>query len=74
MSEPFVHGDSHTPEYTLCGLAVDAFESGDHHESIVFAKHRETVTCEDCRRAIDHARRSFKGYRFILDAKETTNV
>lgn len=63
-----IHGDSQTPEYTLCGLAVDVFESGDHFEPIVLAKNREIVTCEDCRRALDHAKLSFRGYRYVSKA------
>jgi hypothetical protein len=51
-------------EYTLCGLAFDAYESGDHHELVVEARPGELVTCKECRAAIDHARSQFKGYRF----------
>lgn len=47
-------------EYTACGLAFDAYDSGDHSDPIEFAKSGEIVTCADCREAIDHFRKYIK--------------
>jgi hypothetical protein len=49
-------------EFTLCGMAFDAFESGDADEPIVFALSGQPVTCDECKAVIDHVRQ-FKGYR-----------
>lgn len=63
-SDPEVHG--HGPqEHSLCGLAPEAFESGDHDEVVVFAKPGQVVTCTFCRHTIDHVRTHFKGYNAI---------
>lgn len=57
------HADSAiNSEFTMCGVAYDAFDTGDAEEPIVFAKDGETVTCTDCRRVINHAKK-FKSYR-----------
>ena len=48
-------------EMTMCGMAFDAHDSGDSDEPIIFAKSRQRITCDDCRRCIDHARK-FVGY------------
>lgn len=44
-------------EYTICGLAFDAYESGDADCDVRFAAGSETVTCMDCRRAVIEARK-----------------
>lgn len=49
-------------EYTLCGLAFDAYESGDHPEPVIEANPGQIVNCEECRKAIDFAKR-FINYR-----------
>lgn len=49
-------------EYALCGLAFDAFESGDHDTPVIEAKPEQLVTCIECRKSIDHAK-SFINYR-----------
>lgn len=49
-------------EHSLCGMAFDAFESGDAEEPIVFAKKGEIVTCEECRAHIDYVRKNFIRY------------
>ena len=36
------------PEFTLCGDAFDAYESGDSERPIIFAKQGERVNCEQC--------------------------
>lgn len=59
-----IHGRG-LQEYSLCGLAFDAFDTGDHDDPIMFAESGETVTCEQCRRALDQFRASFKGYRAV---------
>ena len=58
-----VHGCGRL-EHSLCGLAFDAFETGDHEEPVVFAKRGEMVTCVSCRAELDHVREFFKGYRY----------
>ena len=50
-------------EHALCGYAADAFESGDADRPIVFAGPGETVTCQECRAAIDWVRETFSKYR-----------
>lgn len=52
-------------EHSLCGLAMDAYESGDHEEPVVFATPGQLVTCSMCRLEIDHVRDSFKRYRAV---------
>lgn len=49
-------------EHSLCGLAPEAFESGDHEEHVVFAQPGDVVTCDSCKREIDHVRGNFDGY------------
>lgn len=44
-------------EYTMCGVAYDAFASGDYHEKILFAEGNEPVTCPRCRAVIMAIRR-----------------
>ena len=51
-------------EHSLCGLAPEAFNSGDHYEPVVFASDLQSVTCTHCRAQIDHVRKHFKGYRY----------
>lgn len=35
-------------EFTVCGMAFDAFESGDADAPIVFAGTRQFITCQEC--------------------------
>ena len=49
-------------EFTVCGIAFDAFASGDVDEETVFAEPGEIVTCPDCQRTIDFMK-TFKRYR-----------
>lgn len=51
-------------EHALCGMAFDAFQSGDADEPIKFAAAGQRVTCEACRRHIDFVRRAYKGYTY----------
>lgn len=44
-------------EYTLCGQAFDAFESGDADEPVREAGPGQRVTCKECRTTIDHVKR-----------------
>lgn len=46
-------------DYTLCGLAQDAFDTGDADEPVVVAQAGELVTCEYCHSVIDHVRATF---------------
>lgn len=64
MSKPAIHALGLTSgfEFTLCGIAFDAHDSGDADEPAVFAVTGQTVDCEDCRRIIDYVK-SFKRYR-----------
>lgn len=52
-------------EYSLCGFAFDAHDSGDSAEPIVFAQAGEQVTCQRCRAQIDHVRNHFRRYRYV---------
>lgn len=49
-------------EFTVCGLAFDAYHSGDADHPVVMAEPGEVVTCEACRRTIDFMK-TFKRYR-----------
>lgn len=40
------------PEFSLCGQAFDAFDSGDADEPFEFAGEGSTVNCEDCIRVV----------------------
>lgn len=62
MASTCKHGEGHA-EFSLCGLAFDAHESGDHDEPVVFAKPGQLVTCPECRQVLDRIRNEFKGYR-----------
>lgn len=62
--KPDICAPSAIAEYTLCGMAFDAHESGDADEPIVMAKRGEIVTCEDCRGVIKYVKRSFKRNRY----------
>lgn len=46
-------------EFSLCGLAFDAFESGDADEPVEFAKSGQKITCEECRDVIQKIRDNF---------------
>jgi len=48
--------NSAVPEYSLCGMAFDAYDPGDAEE-IIFAKSGETITCTGCRKIIADAKR-----------------
>lgn len=69
--------EKHTPEkhgagkseFALCGMAYDAFESGDADGPVVFVAPGELVTCEDCRAVMDNVRSNFKGYRATGEPK-----
>ena len=51
------HNPAGDGEYTMCGLAFDAFDSGDHHEPIIFDDDGEPVTCDECRRIVIEVRK-----------------
>lgn len=40
------------PEFSLCGDAFDAFDSGDASEPYEFAKPGESITCAICCNAV----------------------
>lgn len=42
------------PDFTLCGDAFDAFDTGDAEEQHVEAKKGQTVTCQQCCLVIDN--------------------
>lgn len=48
------HGPTAGGEYTMCGHACDAFDTGDHDVPIEFAEKGEIITCPDCRAVIAH--------------------
>lgn len=51
-------------EYSLCGTAFNAFDSGDVDEPVIFAKTGDTVTCQECRDHLDFIRRCYRRYRY----------
>jgi len=53
-----IHADG-PGEFALCGLAFDAFDSGDVPEKLVYAQAGEKVTCEICRQFISHVYEAF---------------
>lgn len=56
-------------EHSLCGMAFDAYGSGDSYEKIIFATDGETVTCPHCRAHLDYIRSHFRRYRYWLPNK-----
>lgn len=52
MSLKHAMAPRHGAEFSVCGLAYDAHESGDHEEPVVFAGEGETVTCIECRQTV----------------------
>lgn len=42
-----MHNPGHS-EYSLCGDAFDAFDSGDKDEPIIIGKSGDRITCEQC--------------------------
>ena len=64
--------DRHAPgvlaggAFALCGLALDAYESGDAGEPVGMAEDGEVVTCPACRRVIEHVRAYFPGERYAV--------
>lgn len=60
-------------EFTLCGDAFDAFDSGDADEPIVMAKPGQTITCEDCRLIISEVKR-VRQWVAPKDADEPTHT
>jgi hypothetical protein len=57
-----IHASSSIPEFTICGMAFDAFDSGHTDEQIVFAEPGQIVTCIECRREIAWCKR-YIGYK-----------
>lgn len=43
-------------EFTLCGDAFDAFESGDADEPVHFAAPGQLISCPKCREVINHCK------------------
>lgn len=43
-------------EFAVCGLAFDAYDSGDADAPVIFAGEGELVTCRECRRAVTEIR------------------
>lgn len=52
-------------DHSLCGMAPEAFDTGDSVEPIVFARRGEIVTCSTCRAAMDYIRNNFNRYRYV---------
>lgn len=53
-----IHADGPN-EHTLCGLAVDAFDSGDVDAPIRYAKRGAAVSCALCFAMIEHVYSNF---------------
>ncbi|WP_152546267.1 hypothetical protein [Bordetella bronchiseptica] len=49
-------------ERTACGMAFDAFDSGDADEPVEFAQPGQVATCPECRAVVDYFH-SIKKYR-----------
>ena len=56
-------------EHSLCGVAFDAYSSGDWPTEVVFAKAGETVTCPECCAHIDFVRSQYRHYRYVPNDK-----
>lgn len=56
-------------EFAACGLAEDAFSTGDHDsdDEFIEARPRLRVTCPDCCEAIRAWREASKGLRLVPD-------
>jgi hypothetical protein len=54
-------------EHSLCGMAFDAFESGDADAPVVFAQPGEQVTCQECLALIRYVRSAFRRNRYLGD-------
>jgi len=52
-------------EHMLCGLAFDAYESGDEAVPVIQAQNGETITCPHCRRALSEVRAWYRGFCFV---------
>ena len=63
-----LHGEGQQ-EHSLCGMAFDAFDSGDADEPIIFAKSGEVVTCPECRAELDFVRRCYRKYCYAPKAQ-----
>lgn len=60
------HAPGSLADFALCGLALDAYETLVVDEPVLIASRTEVVTCEACRRVIDHVRQSFTArYRYV---------
>ena len=55
-------------EFTVCGLAFDAYNSADADAPVLFAKPGEVVTCSECRKAVKEIRQIKLGH--LRDRKE----
>ena len=71
--KPKICAPSLGTEYTLCGDAFDAYESGDSDAPIVIAKMNQTVTCPKCRNVIVWVKMNFKNFRY-LNVPETISA
>lgn len=49
-------------EYTACGVAFDAYNTGDAEEPILVAMPGQVATCVECRRVVDFYK-AIRGYR-----------
>lgn len=56
MSKRICAQSTSQPEFTLCGDAFDAFESGDAEEEHEHAEQGGTITCPACCRQIQDIR------------------
>lgn len=57
-------GEGDTGDYTLCGLAHDAHDTGDEETIIIIARKGETVNCPNCLNHIRYVINSFPNNRF----------
>jgi hypothetical protein len=65
IANPAVHAPGNGQgEHSLCGLAFDAYETGDVDDPVIFATAGGLVTCPECRALINYIRESFRRFRF----------
>lgn len=69
MSKGVIHAAGEQ-EHALCGMAFDAYETGDADAPIVFAEPGQKVTCEFCCRVVDFVQSHYdRLYRYFPPAK-----
>jgi hypothetical protein len=53
---------------TLCGVSLDARETGDVDEPVMLAEPGRTVTCGQCVKVIKHVRQEIRRGSYVVNA------